>query len=103
MNLLEGSFWGALIRTVIFLPLVILAAYFFIKYGLTKKYFVKKKSHLKIIERVYLSNKAFLSIVQVGDKYFLIGSTENQVTLLKEFSDYPKTLTEDDRRGFDNV
>lgn len=90
---MEYNFWGSLIRLIIFLPLVLLLAYLVIKYGLSKKYIRKDGSYIKVLERNYLNPKATLNVVKIGDKYYLVSSTEQDIKLLKELKDYQETET----------
>ncbi|SMB82385.1 flagellar protein FliO/FliZ [Desulfonispora thiosulfatigenes DSM 11270] len=82
------NFWGAIIRLVIALPLVSLLAYFLIKYGLSKKYLQLGDKYIKVIEQTSINPKASLNVVKIGEKYFLLTATEQQVNVLQEINDY---------------
>jgi len=86
---LEWNFWGALIRIIICLPIVLILIYLVIKFGLARNY-SRSQGKLKVLEQVILAPKATINVVKVGDEYFLIGSTEKDITLLKQLEDYPE-------------
>lgn len=82
---------GALLRIIIFLPLVAVLAYLSIKYGLGKTQQFKGTSNLQVVERLTLGPKSSLYVVKVVDRYYLLAVGEGQTTLLKELDDYPAT------------
>ena len=97
---MEWSFWEALIRVAVFLPLVAGLAYLVIRFGLTKKYLRYQGKNLKVIGQTALKPKATLNIVKIGDEYFLIGATENEITLLKELKDFQENEREEELPEF---
>ncbi len=85
---------GAVLRMAIVLPLVLLVAYLSIKYGFMQNNRFFSGGNIRILEQVSLGHKAKICIVRVGEQYYLMGCSEQQVTLLKELDDYqemPKT------------
>lgn len=82
-----ADFWGAVIRVAICLPVVVLLAYLFIKYGFSKTY-TRRKGNMEIVEQVALLPKASLNIVKIGDEYLLLGATEHEIKLIKQLEDY---------------
>lgn len=82
------NIWGPIIRLIIFLPLVSLLAYVLIKYGWGKKYLQLGDKYIKVVEQTSLTPKSSLNVVKIGEKYFLITVTEQQVNVLNELSDY---------------
>ncbi len=86
--MLEFNFLKALIRVVIFLPLVLLAAYFFIRLVLFPKSFTAQKGQMQVMEQLGVSGKASLVIVRVEQNYYLLGVTEQQVSILEKLDNY---------------
>lgn len=84
---MEWQFWDAIIRIIVCLPIVGILAYLIIKYGLAKNY-SKTKGYFKLIEQVAILPKATLNIVRVGDEYFFISATEQEVVVIKQLDDY---------------
>ncbi|MFA5536017.1 MAG: flagellar biosynthetic protein FliO [Bacillota bacterium] len=87
---MEGEFWKALLRIAIFLPLVLLLAYWSIKLAAVRGPFSQGSKNMQIIERLPLTTKNSLYVVKLSEQYFLIGVSEQRVELLKELSDYPE-------------
>ncbi|KUO52529.1 MAG: hypothetical protein APF76_05715 [Desulfitibacter sp. BRH_c19] len=86
--MLEFDFWKALLRILIFLPLVLVLALVFIKFFLTRRTFSFHRGYLQVVEQLGVGSKASLVIVKVGEEYFLYGVTENQVEMISKLSDY---------------
>lgn len=82
---------GAVIRIIIFLPVVVILAYLSIKYGLGKTQQWQKNSHLQVVDRLVLGPKSSLYVVKVVDKYYLLAVGEAGISLLKELEAYPET------------
>jgi flagellar biosynthetic protein FliO len=85
------SLLGALIMIV----LVLFATYYFTK-AISKKMTASSSSrHLKIIDRVVLSQNKFLIIVEVDKKFLLVGVSDNNISVLKEFDSLSMELDEE--------
>ncbi|WP_227767225.1 flagellar biosynthetic protein FliO [Zhaonella formicivorans] len=83
--------FGAVLRLMIFLPLVVVLAYLSIKYGLGKAQHFRVAAHLQVVDRLILGPKAGLYVVKVVDRYYVLAVNEHRTTLLKELADYPVT------------
>lgn len=82
----------AVVRLCVALPLVLLLAYVVLKYGLSRRYAVLPgKSRMKLVEQLPLGPKATLSLVALGDKYYLLAHQDNAVSLVKELEELPVT------------
>lgn len=85
-------FW-AIVRLVIFLPVVLVLAYFTVKYGLARhQWLFGTRRYMRVVEQLPFGPRAGLSLVQVGREYFLIGFYDGKITLLKEFATLPEEL-----------
>jgi len=84
---LDWNLWEAVIRVLISLPIICLAAYLFIKYGLAKQY-PRSSGSLRVMEQISLSSKASVSIIKAGDEYLLVSATESQVEVIKPMENY---------------
>ncbi|MTI80183.1 MAG: flagellar biosynthetic protein FliO [Firmicutes bacterium] len=85
----------AFIRTLVALPLVLALAYFVIKYGLARRGFAQNNAggrRMRVLEQMPLGSKGLLTLVQVGDKYYLLAHSENGVTLVKEYDTLPNSI-----------
>ncbi len=77
----------SLIGALIMIVLVLFATYYFTK-AISKKMTASSPSrHIKIIDRVALSQNKFLLIVEIDKKFILLGVTDNSINVLKEFND----------------
>ena len=91
---MKWEFWKALLRLAIFLPLVIGLAYWSIRFGAKKGgYLTAASKNMRLLERLSLGPKACLCIVQVSGRYYLLGVTEREITLLRELTDYRETAS----------
>ncbi len=92
--MLEFDFWKALLRIIIVLPVVLLLAYFFLKIFLSRKNFSLQRGYMQVLEQVGVGSRASLVIAKVGNDYYLLGVTEQQVVLLQKLPDYePQQLS----------
>lgn len=53
----------------------------------SRRYFGAQGSMIRVIDKSYLTQHTQVFIVQVGDKYYLLGLTDEQVTVLDTFDD----------------
>ncbi|MCY6354013.1 flagellar biosynthetic protein FliO [Clostridium sp. ZS2-4] len=83
-----------LIKIVLFLPFIIFLIYFFGKYGGAKLQSIQNGRYMKILDRMPLSRENSLLITKIGEKGYVISSTQNRVEILKE-------LDEDELRKFE--
>ncbi len=80
--------YGLILQTMGILILIILLAYLAIRYGLRSVYHGLNGGYMKVLERVPLDPKSgsSLTLVQVGKEIYLIGTAQNNVSLLKTFA-----------------
>lgn len=82
------------IRMIILLPLVLVLAYFTIKYGLARnKGFTAGTRHMRVVEHLPLGPKGGLTLVEIGGRYYLVAFQEDSISLLKEFDSLPEPIT----------
>ena len=81
----------AVVRLFVALPIVLIIAYLVIKYGLSRRYSVAggNKNRMRLIEQLPLGPKAVISLVALGDKYYMLAHQDNSVQLLKELDTLP--------------
>lgn len=74
----EGNYLELLLPLVslLFILLFVIFVYVYMQKG--RRGFFKDKN-MKELSRLYLSNKSFISIVKVGEKFYLLGVSENSV------------------------
>ncbi len=83
---------GAVVRTLVALPLVLGLAYLVLKYGLARRYVTASGSRrMKLVEQLPLGPKTTLSLVELGGSYYLLGHQDSSISLVKELKELPET------------
>jgi flagellar protein FliO/FliZ len=100
----EGEFFLTVIKIVVTLVFILSLAYLSIRFGLSKIYTPSgQTSYMKIIEQLYLGPKTLLILVQVGEEYFLLTSSNGQIGGMKNLAGRPETLkynlSDDERKN----
>lgn len=85
---MEGELWKALLRLVVFLPLILLLAYWSIKLAAVRGPFSQNSKNIQLVERLPLGVKNSICVIKVTGQYYLMGVSEQRVELLKELPDY---------------
>lgn len=86
----DGDLIWAGVRMLIALLMVVFLAYLVVKYGLARRYTVTSgRNKMKLVEQLPLSPKTFLSLVKLGDKYYVLAHQDNGIQLLKELDELP--------------
>jgi len=89
----EGELLLPVLKIIITLVVVICLAYASIRFGLSKIYIPSgRTNYMKIIEQLYLGPKTLLILIQVGEEYFLLASSNGQISWLKNLAGKPETL-----------
>lgn len=74
------------IKLLVFLPFIIFLIYFFFKYGGSKLQEIQKGKYMKILDRMALSNDNSILIVKIGEKGYVISSSQGKVEIMMELS-----------------
>ena len=87
---------GQWIKVIVALLIVLLLIYTSLRIG--KKYttIVGKKSYIKVIDTVPIYNKSAITIVKIGNKYMVLGVSENNTQLITELSEEDINLIKKD-------
>lgn len=92
---MDRDFLLAVIRLLIFFPLVLAGAYLTVRYGLGRlNPYSASTGPLQIVARLPVSPKSSLVVVRCGRRYFLIGVGEGPPVLLTELMDYGESEVE---------
>lgn len=83
-----------LIGAVIAIAIVLYLTYYFSKFMGRKMGDISNKGNIKIVERVALGQDKGLAVTEIGGKYYLLGISNNGISLLMEMEDYepPKPM-----------
>ncbi|MCK4257450.1 MAG: flagellar biosynthetic protein FliO [Halanaerobiales bacterium] len=77
-----------IVKVFFYLGIVILLIYLLTHLLRNFRNFSRKQGSLiQVIERNFLTQNAQVAIIQVGDKYYLLGVTDGKITLLDTFSE----------------
>ena len=76
--------WKMVIETVVFLPFIIFLIYFVGKYGSNKFQSLQNGKIIRIVERVPLSKDNALLVIKIGEKHYLVSSSNGNVDILFE-------------------
>lgn len=80
----------AMVRMLVALPLVLGLAYLVLKYGLARRYATTSGSRrMRLVEQLPLGPKTTLSLVALGEAYFLLAHQDGSITLIKELGELP--------------
>ena len=82
--MIEGFF--TLLGALLLVILVIFLSYYVTKYLAKGAVRINGTSHMKVLDRIVLGQDRALLIVQIGAAYYLIGSSDQSISLLKELN-----------------
>lgn len=92
---MEWQFFWALMRLLLFLPLVLGLAYLATRYATSLRYqWLRRGPYLAVIEHLALGPRTGLYVIRVGNRYCLFAASEGRLTLLRELEDYPAAVVE---------
>lgn len=78
----------SLIMSLFGIILVLFLTYYCTKWLSQKSNFVGKSQYIKIVDKVVLGQNQYLTIVEVGGKYLLLGVSDKNINVIKEFEDF---------------
>lgn len=89
--MLGNSAWTSLLWGLICVVVVLSLAYWFTKYvvgrgGAPLLRSVRSAGNFKVLSQLSVGKDQHLAVVQAGERFFLIGATPSQISLLAEFS-----------------
>ncbi|OPY57461.1 MAG: Flagellar biosynthesis protein, FliO [Pelotomaculum sp. PtaU1.Bin035] len=80
----------AVVRLLVALPLVLGLAFLLLRYGLARRYVTTPGNRrMKLVEQLPLGPKTILSLVALGERYYLLAHQDNAVNLIKELNELP--------------
>lgn len=92
----DGEFFLNILKLIIALVFILCLAYVSIRFGLSRIYTPPgQTSYMKVIEQLYLGPKTLLILVEVGEEYFLLASSNGQISGFKELAGNPEPLEHD--------
>ena len=90
--MISDIYWYFL-KLIFALPVVLFLAYYIVKFGLSRRFHLTGKGRsMQVIEQLPLGPKSVLSIVQVGQFYYLLAQQENGIVMLEKTDHLPETV-----------
>lgn len=84
---MDSSFWFMLLKILVFLPIVLIIFYVSVKFGGSKLQLLQNGRFIKVLERVALSKENSLLVVKIGEKGYVLASSNGKVEKLMELED----------------
>lgn len=81
---MDLQFLSTLFKLILFLPFVLMLIYIFIKYGGGKLQDLQKGKYMKVLDRLPLSKENNILVVKIGEKAYVISSTQGKMEILFE-------------------
>jgi len=81
---------------------ILILAYIIIKFGLGRNY-RRVSRNIKVLDQISLSPKVTLTVVKIGKEIYLIGTTDNNLVMLKELKEYPEEEIEENAINFADI
>ena len=78
--------------------------YYFTKFIGSKMSYSNTNKHIKVLDRVFLGNDKSICIIQIGNRFFVIGITNHHIELISELNEAEVVPISDDNSGsFSNI
>jgi flagellar protein FliO/FliZ len=74
------------LRTIMALLFILMLIYISMKYGGSKLQNIQNRRYIKILERVSISKENSLLVVKIGQKAYVMASTNGKVEIISELS-----------------
>jgi len=84
---MDSNFWFMLLKILVFLPLILILFYLSMKFGGSKLQALQNGRFIKVLERVSLSKDNSLVVVKIGEKGYVLSSSNGKVEKLMEIDD----------------
>lgn len=84
---MDSQFWLMLFKILLALPFLIVLIYLSLKYSGSKLQSIQNGKYIKIVERVAISKENSLLVARIGNKGYVLTSTNGRIDILLELSD----------------
>lgn len=79
--------WQMLIEIILFLPFIILLIFLTLKYGGQKVQSMQNGKYMRILDRLPISKENSLLVVKIGEKAYLVASSQGKIEVVNELED----------------
>lgn len=83
---MDLQFWWMLFKIIIFLPFILMLIYISMKFGGSKLQNIQNGKYIKILERAPISKENSLLVVKIGQKGYVMTSTNGKIEIISELS-----------------
>ncbi|WP_125152183.1 flagellar biosynthetic protein FliO [Clostridium rectalis] len=83
---MDRQFVVMIFKILVFLPFILLIFYISIKYGGDKLQKIQNGRYMKILDRISLSKDNALLIVKIGERGYVVSSSNGKIEILLEIS-----------------
>ena len=83
----DVNFWMSFGKIIVFIPFIVLLIYLSLKYGGSKIQAMQSGKYIKVYEKVMLSKENSLIVVKLGDKGYILASSQGKIEILNEVSE----------------
>lgn len=84
---MDLQFLWMFLKIIIFLPFILLLVYISMKYGGNKLQNIQNGKYIKILERTNVSKTNSLFVVKLGEKAYVMASTNREMKIISELSE----------------
>lgn len=81
---MDLQFLGMILKILVFLPFILLLIYISVKYGGNKLQDMQNGRYIKVLERAAISKENTLLVVKVGEKGYVMASTNGKIEIMSE-------------------
>lgn len=82
-----GELATTIFKLLICIPCVVLLIYFSLKVGGSKLQNIQNGKYIKILERIQISKENYLLVVRLGEKAYVMSSTNNKIEMISELTE----------------
>lgn len=84
---MDLELWWMIFKIIISLGFILCLIYISVKYGGGKLQSIQNGRYIKVVERTQISKENSLLIVKIGDKAYVISSTNSRVEIIYELNE----------------
>lgn len=81
---MDLQFWWMLLKILIFLPFILFLIYASMRIGGNKLQNIQNVRYIKVLERAAISKENSLVVVKIGDKGYVMASTNGKLEIISE-------------------
>lgn len=93
-----------LIVSIIGIIIVLYLTYYCTKWLSSKTALTMKSKYMNVVDKLILGQNNYITIVEINKKYYLVGITEKNISILEELDDfYPLPEAKEENFKFNDI